>query len=314
MSLDALLKKYFGVWVCGLISAAAYFQAAGLGSLVVGTMGQSQTSVVPAVTHRAHLPAAAAQPKSADPILARNAFDSVTGPLTAKPGLPDDGTPLPPVKNANDPYEDPPCNGVKVSLVTASDDPEWSFASLSKDGKSELRRRGDKIGDAEVVNIGWYPDAKEPTPRVWLNEGGARCLVSWGSNDGVKKAPPKSTDGPPTSNVPSQLESKIHKKSDTEFDVERSAVNEIIKNYAQLAAGLHARATKDGVRLSGIKSSSILNTLGMKNGDVLKSINGYDMSDQDKALEAYAKLKSAKSLSIDMERNGTPVTIAIGIQ
>ena len=102
MSLDALLKKYFGVWVCGLIAAAAYFQAAGLGSLVVGTMGQSQTATVPAGAHHAHLPATSPAPKSADPILARNAFDSVTGPLTAKPSLPDDGQPLPPVKNAND--------------------------------------------------------------------------------------------------------------------------------------------------------------------------------------------------------------------
>jgi general secretion pathway protein C len=321
MSLDAIAKKYFAVWICGLVGTAAYFQASGVGSIVVASMSHGPSEAAPPSRRRGKRAPHRAE-KSAAPILARNAFDSVTGPLDGKawtPG-PDSGEP-PPVRNGNDPYEDPPCAGVKVSLVTASDDPEWSFASLSHEGKSELRRKGDKVGDAQVINIGWYasdgPNAQDPTPRVWLNEGGSRCMVAWGgAEEGPKKpAPAPKTKGPkPKGKVPPELEAKIHKKSDTEYDVERSAVQEIIKNYAQLAAGLHARATKEGVRLSGIRSTSILTSLGMKNGDILHSINGYDMSDQDKALEAYAKLKSAKSLSIQIERGGTPMTIAIGIQ
>ena len=316
MNLDALLKKYFSVCVCGCISAAAYFQASGVGSIVVGTMASVADGSATAPPHHAHVVAPPqGTAKSADVILSRNAFDSATGPLDGKVIVPSDGGgALPPVANGNDPYQDPPCSGVRVSLVTASDDPDWSFASLSRDGKSELRRKGDKVGEAQIVNIGWYPDAKEPTPHVWMNEGGTRCLVAWGAAvPAAAKTPPVPTAAP-SSGVPPALDAKIHKKSDTEFDVERSAVGEIIKNYAQLASGLHARTTKDGVRLSGIKSSSILNTLGMKNGDVLKSINGYDMSDQDKALEAYAKLKSAKSLTIEMDRGGSPMTIGIGIQ
>lgn len=321
MGLDAVAKRFFPLWVCGLVAGAAYFQASGVSALVGGTIGRGEPP-------RSHAKASPKQKlelhaKSADAILARNAFDSVTGPLDGKALTQVSATnteQLPPASNGADPYADPPCASVRVSLVTASDDdPAWSFASLSHDGKSMLRRTGDKIGDGEVVNIGWYPHPPEPSPRVWLNQGGSRCIVEWGSAEATpKKAPeaPKPAAKPdPKKGVPPELQAKIHKKSETEYDVERSAVAEIIKNYAQLASGLRARQTKDGgVKLSGIKSTSILNSLGMKNGDTLRSINGYDMSDQDKALEAYAKLKTAKQLTIQLERDKSPITISIGIK
>ena len=40
MSLDAIAKKYFAVWVCGLVGTAAYFQASGVGS----SKGAAQTA------------------------------------------------------------------------------------------------------------------------------------------------------------------------------------------------------------------------------------------------------------------------------
>jgi general secretion pathway protein C len=107
------------------------------------------------------------------------------------------------------------------------------------------------------------------------------------------------------------LEGRIHDRGAGQFEADRGAFNDIIKNLAQLAAGLRARQTSNGVRLSGIKSSSIMTTIGLKNGDILKSINGYDMSDQDKALEAYARLKTAKSLLIEIERAGSPISIVV---
>lgn len=321
MGLDAIAKRYFPVGVCGLIAAAAYFQANGVGALIGGTVGRSETPKSGAAKSRA-TPKLQVHAKSAEPILARNAFDSQTGPLDGKsvPVTAANTEPLAPISDGADPYADPPCATVRVSLVTASDeDPAWSFASLSHEGKSTLRRVGDAIGDGQVVNIGWYPNAPEPSPRVWLQQGGSRCIVEWGGADSTPKKveTPKPDAAKPDSKkgVPPELQSKIHKKSETEYDVERSAVAEIIKNYAQLASGLRARQTKDGgVRLSGIKSTSILNSLGMKNGDILRTINGYDMSDQDKALEAYAKLKTAKQLTITMDREKTPITISIGIK
>lgn len=321
MGFDAQAKRFFILIVGALVALAAYFQASGIGELVGAAIDQGPATK--AASHVAQLPATPRpEPKTAGPILARNAFDSVTGPLTGVKESEVASNPTP-IKNGNDPYQDPPCNGVKASLITASDDPDWSFANLTgSDGKSQLRRKGDIVGSAQVVHIGWYPNAPEPAPHVWMNEGGSRCLVGNGTIEAPKKsALSKDSDKDKDSaepkkkgNVPPEIGDKIHKISDTQFEVERSAVPQIIQNYAQLAAGLRTRTTKDGVRLSGIKGNSILNTLGMKNGDVLKAINGFDMSDQDKALEAYAKLKTASHLSITVERGGSPSTIDIGIK
>ena len=314
MGLDAQAKRFFLLLLGALIAVAAYFQAAGVGQLIGATVAQG--GVKPSNGRTTAAPPPIATPgKNAGPILARNAFDSVTGPLDGTKVDPAGAAPIA-IKNGNDPYQDPPCSGVKVSLITASDDPSWSFAALSgSDGKSQLRRQGDTVGSAQVVHIGWFPHAPEPSPHVWLNDAGTRCVVTSGALEAKKAEKPKDAAAPPDKKLmPPEISDKIHKISDTQFTVERSAIPQIIQNYAQLAAGLRTRPTKDGVRLSGIKPNTVLGTLGLKNGDILKTINGYDMADQDKALEAYAKLKTASKLSIVVDRGGSPTTLDIGIQ
>jgi hypothetical protein len=68
-----------------------------------------------------------------------------------------------------------------------------------------------------------------------------------------------------------------------------------------------------GARIAGLRSSSLLAQLGFKNGDVLKSVNGFDLTEPDKALEAYAKLRNAKTIEVELTRSGTPHTIRVDI-
>jgi general secretion pathway protein C len=324
MGIDAVLKRYWVVVIGAMMALAAYFQASGVGELVGAAVTAGAPSTAPAKSKTAPRPIVSRPvSKSAAAILSRNPFDSITGPLDgSQPIAHEDLPPAAPV-NTNDPYQDPPCSGVKASLITASDDPEWSFASLSSsDGKTMLRRKGDSVGGATVNHIGWFDNPPEPSPRVWLNEGGSRCLVGSGGEIAVKKPvaatppPGEKTEEPKTTRqrVPADLDAKITKLSETSFQVERSAIDQIIQNYAKLAAGLRTRPTKEGMRLSGIRPNSLLSKLGMKNSDVLKTINGYDMGDQDKALEAYAKLRTSSKLSITVERGGAPTTIDIAIK
>ena len=46
----------------------------------------------------------------------------------------------------------------------------------------------------------------------------------------------------------------------------------------------------------------------MQNGDVISAINGLEITSPEKALEVYAKLKSASHLSLGLERNGQRIT------
>ena len=64
-----------------------------------------------------------------------------------------------------------------------------------------------------------------------------------------------------------------------------------------------------GVKLYGIRRSSLLGRLGIQNGDMLRTINGYDMTAPDSALEAYARLRSADRITINLNRRGSDQTI-----
>jgi general secretion pathway protein C len=59
-----------------------------------------------------------------------------------------------------------------------------------------------------------------------------------------------------------------------------------------------------GIRLFGVRPDTLLGVLGMENGDRLQTINGFDMASPEKALEAYARLRTADHLTMQLNRKG----------
>jgi general secretion pathway protein C len=327
MGLDALLKRFFPAVVLVLIGIAAYFQASGMGQLVAGSVAVDPSSVPTAVAPSKHFstpaPANTDHATSGSAILSRNPFDSVTGPLDAKP-IPIEDAPPPTVADNGDPMEDPTCDAARVILITWSEDPDWSFASIAGgDGKSTLRRTGDDMNGYKVHYIGW--------DRVWMMSGAnQRCQMVVGGKMGVGKAMgsnPVSVAAEPTTptssrksrKVPAEIASKIHKISDTHFEVERSVIDQVLENQAELMRSVRVVPEKDGdktagLRLFGIRPDSLLGTLGMENGDRLQSINGFDINDPTKALEAYTRLRSSDHLTVSINRRGKPTNIDVNIK
>lgn len=337
MGFDALFKRYFAIVLCILIGAAAYFQASGMGQLVASSVALDPSAVpaAPPVAPRAAGSAATHEhATSASAILARNPFDSVTGPLDGQQ------LELPDVKDVKedsdrDPYDDPECDVAKALLIVASDDPQWSFASLAaSDGKSQLRRQGDEVSGHTVYYIGDLRSDEQKRSwsaggiydRVWLQtSAGSRCQIRVGGKAPAKQASPAhpapsaETGKKRRGKVPPEIADKIHRISETEFNVERSVVDSILENQAELMRSARIVPEKEGdkvvgIRLFGIRPDSLLGTLGLENGDRLSSINGFEMSDPQKALEAYAKLRTADHLTVSVNRHGKPVNIDFNIK
>jgi general secretion pathway protein C len=335
MGFDALFKRYFAGIVCLLIAVAAYFQASGMGQIVAATIAldPSATPVAPPAPRAVAAAPAANQDhaNNADAIISRNPFDSVTGPLNAKPIDPVTAPTSAPDAN-RDPYADPYCDVAKVLMIVASEDPDWSFASLAgTDGKSMLRRKGDEIGGYTVFYIGdMRPEERRATDqpklwdRVWLQNGSSRCQLALGgkaptaSPGAASSAKPAAAAGG-SKKVPDSITSKIHKISDNEFDVERAVIDNILENQADLMRSARIVPEKEGdkvvgIRLFGIRQDSLLGVLGIENGDRLSSINGFEMSDPQKALEAYSKLRTADHLTVSVNRRGKPMNIDFNIK
>jgi general secretion pathway protein C len=69
-----------------------------------------------------------------------------------------------------------------------------------------------------------------------------------------------------------------------------------------------------GFKLYAIKAGSFLERLGFENGDTLRAINGFDLTEPDKALMVYAALRAAKSYSIEIVRKGEPMQLTIVVE
>jgi general secretion pathway protein C len=327
VTFDILIKKYFAGVVLAFVALAAYFQAEGATQLFGAALSLSGSSAVPPRPPPA-IGATSRQRPTADAIINRNPFDSVTGPLTGEP-VPTGPSPTKDSLDINtDPLAAPPCDSPQVFIVTESTDPLWSVAALQAPGdpRPRMHRVGDDVAGKHIEFIGYNP--RENTPSVWFSSGGTLCqTMLFRTQPAQAAAPPAaapvaSAAPPPAggpSPVPADIASKIQKVSDTEFNVDRSVVDKILENQAELMKSARiVPETKDGkvlgIRLFGIRPDTLLGTLGLQNGDRLEAINGFNMGSPEKALEAYARLRTASKLDVNVNRRGSPVAIAFNIK
>ncbi|NDC38298.1 MAG: hypothetical protein EBZ48_09635 [Proteobacteria bacterium] len=92
------------------------------------------------------------------------------------------------------------------------------------------------------------------------------------------------------------------------FIIEEAEVDRALENLPMLLT--QARAVpyfRDGraagLRLFALKTGSLYEKLGLKNGDILKSINENSLSDLSQAMQLFERLKSERSIKITLERN-----------
>lgn len=58
-----------------------------------------------------------------------------------------------------------------------------------------------------------------------------------------------------------------------------------------------------GLRLFAIRAGSLYEKIGLRNGDILKNINGSSLGDLSQALGIFQQLKDQRSLTVTLERN-----------
>jgi general secretion pathway protein C len=327
MALDQLLRKRFALAVLPLVALAALLNAQAVSQLVGVALIPDEKDLTRPPPAARHVPASTAttHPPSADPILARNPFDHVTGPLHPAPTAEGtgDGASSGPI-DTSDIWNVPVCDGVDVNTIVASEDEDWSLASLSAgDGKDHLRRRGDEIGGKKIHFIGW--------DRVWLESSGSLCQAKLFDAKKAAAAPVVSATPVPvpsssastlnrrTKPVDADIKKGIQKVSETEFNVDRGTLDKILENQADLMRQARVRPVQDngrtvGISMNGIRDDSLLGVLGMKNGDQLRTINGFDMTSPEKALEAYARLRTADKLTVQINRGGKDMNLDYNIR
>jgi general secretion pathway protein C len=328
VAFDALLKKYFLVVLLGLIALSAYFEAKGATQLFGAALLMPVASSGPGAVPAPAVTIPQREPRTAEPLIERNPFDSVTGSLHPKPEA--ELTPKPAEPDMSDPLSASPCDGINAFIITESTDRNWSVAALQASGEPHprMRRVGDDVGGKQVTFIGFNP--KENSPSVWLTAADKLCqvllfrtAVPLAAAPPPAAAPTPDAPPPPTRSgptpVPPEIASKIQKVSDNEFNVDRSVVDKILENQAELMRSARiVPEQKDGkvvgIRLFGVRPDTLLGTLGLQNGDRLETINNFNMGSPEKALEAYATLRTASRLELKVNRRGASTGITYTIK
>jgi type II secretion system protein C len=306
------LTKHF--WVLNLLTLAAiaYFVADGTSELVAHEM--SELIPDPGEQARRHrrprsrrAPSWARQDRDGTPILQRNIFDSVTGPID-----PDAEPPAPAPEMEPDELPVVDCASVGdvnvdlTSTVVSDGNPEWSFASVSHDKKSYLCRVGDQVDGRTVSHITWR--------YLFLRGDRDECYVDL--LDEPKRKPKRRRKGRLTRR---DIKQGIQVVSPTERVVDRSLVKRAFANPRQFARSVRVRPYKrrgevTGFRLRRVKRNSPLYLLGARRGDIVHSVNGIDLTSVSNALAAYQGLRDENQLVFEITRKGRPKELKVHIQ
>ena len=258
-------------------------------------------------------------------MLRRNIFDSARGDLTAEP-LPEvplgaDGQPI----DDWDPNQPPPkCTGKLrlVGSVVSPNAPDWSFAAIagSSDGKTMLYRKGSDVDGSRLLAV--YSSSV-----VMSASSGACQLLMFEEDEGAAVRTPtirkpdaaKRADPRKAGLSDEELTDGIEKISETKFNIQRSLVDKVLANQGSLMKSARVIPHEEngrvtGVKLYGIRRNSLLGRLGVRNGDMLRTINGFSMTSPDTALEAYSRLRSADKLTLAVKRQNKEMTIDYNIE
>ena len=321
MGLDQALRSNFWLVVLTMLGGSAYLGAQGVGHLLAaGVLVDDALLALPRGPERPSGPAgeSAVRNVSALPILDRNPFDSVTGSLNRREPEPgEDEGPARPL----DPVHAPDCEGLKVLIITSSPDPSWSFAALqTPDNKLHVVSRGKELSGKPVAYVGLNT--------VWLGEGAGLCKVQMFKPPGAAAAPPphavaQPAPPPPPSggpgSVPAEIAKGIQRLSSNEFNIDRSVVDKVLENQADLMRNARIVPEQEngktvGIRMFGIRPDTLLGVLGFENGDRIQSLNGFDIANPEKALEAYARLRTADHLTVSVNRRGSSMNVDYNIK
>jgi general secretion pathway protein C len=207
----------------------------------------------------------------------------------------------------------PALTSLTIGGTIVADQWEESVALLKEGkGRSEnvyVSRVGDEVTDGIKVGFVWR------NLIIFNTNQGIRCIGEGVGEAKVQQPEPRVADrGRPAP------------KSDDDFEIKQVGENQYVirRQDIQKATGnLNALATQariiparkeNGFRILNIRNGSLYQKIGIQNGDVIKSINGIDISSPDKALEAYSRLQSASKISIDIVRRGGNQTLEYTIE
>ncbi len=105
----------------------------------------------------------------------------------------------------------------------------------------------------------------------------------------------------------------------TDFSIPEEELSQALNNLPQLLSQARAvpyfrNGQSIGMRLFAIRSGSLYEKLGLKNGDILLAVNDSSLSDPAEALKLFEQLKNQRSIAVKLERNSQSLSMQYTIR
>jgi general secretion pathway protein C len=183
---------------------------------------------------------------------------------------------------------------LKISLlgtVTGTEENSWAVIEETPRRNQGLYRVGDTIQNAVIRKI--------VRGKVVLRVGDKDEILLMEEPKSQKGSPPRSIKPGFSGDTVTVARSDIQK-----------SMQNINKLLTQARIRPHLKDGKaDGFVLSYIKQKSFFTQLGLKRGDIIKSINGKAINTPEDAFSFYKALESGSPLAMEIIRGGQPKVI-----
>lgn len=229
-----------------------------------------------------------------EPILIRNLFDSANSlHFTSDEPI------------STDPSEPPPPPPLDVRLfgtvVSVPASYSWAIMSKNEDNAPQetFQIGEDLYGQGTLVSVRRNqvlvrrPDGEEQVVDRWV-PGTATAPVAMGA-----AAKPDATG----------LGASVRQVGDNKFEIDAKELQNIMDNMDKVTSSARIVPSFEngnpvGFKIFRIKPDSLYNKLGLRNGDVISKINGFEVNSTEKALQMYQLLRTEKQLSLEVTRRG----------
>ncbi len=185
-----------------------------------------------------------------------------------------------------------------------------SFAIISQSGSKdqEIYFTGDTVREGVILVT------VQRNRVVLLREGREEVLEK--TSEAAAPAPRRRTARRAVSSRVNSIQNniRIRKVGDNNYVMDRREVEGVLADVNKLLTQIrivpHFKDGKaDGFKVFNIRPNSLFMKLGMVNGDIIKRVNGLDITGPEQALQMYQQLKQESRITIDLERFSKNITL-----
>jgi general secretion pathway protein C len=218
--------------------------------------------------------------------------------------------------------------------------PERTYAVIEdlSTKRQDLYRLGDVVREAKVLEVTRNrvvldnrgrreellsfekSDTAAPPPSApAARQSGVPRRPSFSLEPQPREPPPEPPPDAPQEEEQDAAEAEIERVSENMWRINRDDLVEQLDNFGQMMR--EARLTPhftggqpDGFMITNLPSDSFLGRMGLRNGDIMKGVNGQKFGSLEEFFQAYQQLQTEPMLQLEVERSNRTETLTYEIR